>query len=66
MGQKPATRFVAVVRLLTPSAQLQPEKRLVVALKMLHPAAHALVYVSLVAKLHTGLRDGEQEQSCKK
>ena len=53
------------MRLFTPVAQLQPEKRLVVELKMLHPAAQALVYVSLVARLHTGLREGEQEQSCK-
>ena len=59
MGQKPATRFA-------PAAQLQPEKRSSVALKRLQPAAQPLVYVSLVAGLQTGARDGEQEQSCKK
>merc|ERR1719474_869805 len=55
VGQKPGTR-------LANPAQEQPSKMLVVELKMEQPAAQALVYVSFVAMLHTGAREGEQEQ----
>ena len=58
MGQKPGTR-------LANPAQEQPSKMLAVELKMEQPAAQALVYVSFVAMLHTGEREGEQGQSCK-
>ena len=58
MGQKPGTR-------LANPAQEQPSKMLAVELKMEQPAEQALVYVSFVAMLHTGEREGGQEQSCK-
>ena len=58
LGQKPGTR-------LANPAQEQPWKMLAVELKMEQPAAQALVYVSFVAILHTGEREGEQGQSCK-
>ena len=58
MGQKPGTRLVN-------PAQEQPSKMLAVELKMEQPAEQALVYVSFVAMLHTGAREGEQEQSYK-
>ena len=59
MGQKPGTR-------LANPAQAQPSKMLAVELKMEQPAEQALVYVSFVAMLHTGEREGGQEQSCEK
>ena len=58
MGQKPGTR-------LANPEQEQPSKMLAVELKMEQPAEQALVYVSFVAMLHTGAREGEQGQSCK-
>ena len=58
MGQKPGTR-------LANPAQEQPSKMLAVELKTEQPAEQALVYVSFVAMLHTGEREGEQGQSCK-
>ena len=58
MEQKPGTR-------LANPAQEQPSKMLAVELKTEQPAEQALVYVSFVAMLHTGEREGEQEQGCK-
>ena len=58
MGQKPGTR-------LANPAQEQPSKMLAVELKTEQPAEQALVYVSFVAMLHTGEREGGQGQSCK-
>ena len=59
MGQKPGTR-------LANPAQEQPSKMLAVELKMEQPAAQALVYVSFVAMLHTGEREGGQDRVAKK
>ena len=59
MGQKPGTR-------LANPAQEQPSKMLAVELKTEQPAEQALVYVSFVAMLHTGEREGGQDRVAKK